>query len=350
MKQIFGVYRAFFNQILSRINPETVHNLVVRLGRILQRSRVANNLLSRNFAFSHPALSSTVWDIFFENPVGLAAGFDKNAQIVDVLFSFGFGFVEVGSVTAQRSDGNPKPRLFRQIEERAILNRMGLNNLGADTVYKNTIQTRKHPVGINIAKTNDLQLLGKQSIEDMLYTYKKFSTIADYLVLNLSCPNTKDGKTFEEEQPLRMLLTAIQNCRSSKPLLVKISPNLSPQNLEKIVESSINFSIDGFIISNTLSTERGGLSGIPLQKDSTKTIRRVYQQTDGKKPIIGVGGINSAESAYEKIKSGASLIQIYTGLIFQGPNLIKKINKGLVKLLRDDGFSCIAHAVGTDAK
>lgn len=344
------MYRFLFNQILSKINPETIHNIVIGFGRFVQRGRVANNLFSRNFTFNHQSLFSTVWDIPFENPIGMAAGFDKNAEIVDFLFSLGFGFVEIGSVTAHPSNGNPKPRLFRQIEKEALLNRMGLNNLGADTIFNNLARIKNRPFGVNIAKTHDLQIFGDRAIEDMLQTFQKFSGVADYLVLNLSCPNTQEGKTFEEEGPLRNLLHTIQIHRSNKPLLLKISPDLSPRKLEAIVVSSIDFSVDGFVISNTLPTERGGLSGVPLQKDSTDTIRNVYQMTAGGKPIIGVGGVDSAESAYEKIRAGASLIQIYTGIIFQGPRLIKKSNKGLVKLLRDDGFSCVAEAIGVDAK
>ncbi len=325
--------------ILFQLDPEKAHEAAIWLGK---------SLWSRPFSwlyhYEHECLRTNVCGIDFTNPVGLAAGFDKNAELVDFLPALGFGFLEVGSVTAKPSAGNPRPRLFRIPAEEALVNKMGLNNIGAGEML-GRLQGRKFsfPLGINIAKTNDSTIMGDKAIEDMCYTIQKISPVADYITLNISCPNTKDGKTCEDSDQLEELLAAIT---PGKPLFIKISPTLSYKMLDGILSVAENYGVNGYVLSNTITHSDGGLSGKPLREKATKIIQYVYSHLDHP-TIIGVGGIFSAEDAYEKIKAGASLIQVYTGLIYEGPGLVKKIKKGLVTLLERDGFSSVREAVGS---
>jgi dihydroorotate dehydrogenase len=305
------------------------------------------------------------YGIDFHSPVGLGAGFDKNGKLLNLFPSLGFGFVEIGSVTAHPGLGNPKPRIFRLPADRAIINRMGLNNDGVDALAHRLSETlRTIPCGINIAKTHDPEILGSRAIDDFCYAFKTISDYADYIALNISCPNTKEGKTFEDPHALDELLSAVKSLEKGferkKPLLIKISPDLSYKTLDEILDISEHHGINGYVISNTSLRRdglmakaekisrigQGGLSGAPIKTRATEMI--AYTYTHLKKPfIIGVGGIFSASHAYEKIKAGASLIQVYTGLIYEGPSLVKNINKGLVAFLKADGFSSLKEAVGT---
>src|SRR3989344_2537197 len=336
-------------------NPEFTHNLVLEFGKIVQNINLPYHDDTR--------LHAEVFGLSFRNPVGLAAGFDKNAELMNLFYSLGFGFVEVGSVTANSSEGNKKPRLFRLSKDQALVNRLGLNSRGADKVYQNLQVQAKFPVGINIAKTNDKKISGDEAVKDYLHTFATLSPLASYVTLNISCPNTEDGRTFEDPKTLDSLLFEIRRFTCvNVPVLVKLSPDLSEESLTKIIEVCDLYNIDGYIVANTSSrrenllsgTEEisgiglGGLSGKPIQRKSTQTIKFVHRLTQGKVPIIGVGGIDSAESAYEKIKAGASLIQLYTGLIYQGPMLARRINKGLIYLLERDGLNNISKAVGVE--
>ena len=351
--------------ILFQFDPESIHNKIFGLGHSIQNSKLLSSLTSRTFQYKNERLQTNVFALNFENPVGLAAGFDKNALLMDFFYSLGFGFIEIGSITAKPSKGNERPRLFRLQKDRAIINRMGLNEEGVDIIHSRllfNIQNRKYPVGVNIAKTNDINIVGDEAVKDFLYSFDKLFAFVDYITLNISCPNTEDGRTFENNpNDLNSLLKEIRSRNSNKPILIKLSPDISREDLENTLDVCNSNNMGGYIVTNTsiernLTTSRkvierigkGGLSGKPIQQKSTQMVRLVYKLTQGEIPIIGVGGIDSAESAYEKIKAGASLVQLYTGLVYEGPVLIKKINNGLVELLEGDGLSNISEAVGVE--
>ncbi|MBS1266554.1 MAG: Dihydroorotate dehydrogenase (quinone) [Candidatus Woesearchaeota archaeon] len=330
--------------VLFRLDAERVHSSVINFAKIIQNNRFLQTPLNK-FRYENKRLHTQVYGLHFENPVGLAAGFDKNGEVIEFMHALGFGFIEIGSITAKSCDGNKKPRIFRFLEKEAIVNYMGLNNHGADNIEQTLNSSVKPcPLGISIAKTNDSEITGTRAIEDYIYSIGSLSNHANYMVLNLSCPNAKDGRTFEEPDQLSTLLSSIGSFEV--PTLVKLSPNA--QKIEKIVDLCQEYNISGFVISNTMSHQKpkGGLSGAPLREASTVLIRRMFEITQGTMPIIGVGGIDSAETAYEKIKAGASLVQLYTGLVYQGPGVVGKINKGLVDLLKKDGYDSISEAVG----
>lgn len=347
-------------------DPENAHDRILKVGEYLGRSPL-REAVGWLYDFKDSRLESDVCGIHFLNPVGMAAGFDKNGVLLDFLPYLGFGYAEIGSVTAQSSEGNPKTRLFRLPEDEAIINRMGLNGGGADEVAGRLANRKfKIPVGINIAKTNYPSLQDDAAIEDYCYSFEKLYGIADYIVINISCPNTEDGRTFEDLHSLRELLYGlrtverelIENGCEKKPVLIKISPDLSYSTLDGILEVSEHFTA-GYVMCNTSSGRfglrtskkriaeigRGGLSGKPVRGKSTELIGYTYRHLE-RPVIIGAGGIDSPEAAYEKIRAGASLVQVFTGLVYEGPALVKKINQGLVKLLERDGFSSIPEAVG----
>ncbi len=362
-----------FRPLLFRMDAERAHKLGSGVARLAQTT--APFAVDSIFGYEHEALSQRIWDLHFPNPVGLAAGFDKNARLVPFWARLGFGFVEVGSVTAKPSRGNPRPRAFRLREDEALINRMGLNNQGSDKIARR-LRRRSirdgRPLGINLAKTHDPTIIGEFGIEDFRYSFRKLAPLADYVALNISCPNTKEGKTFEEPDLFHLLLAAIFEERKTLdlqvPILVKLSPPYSDRvkfdsRVEEIVSISAAHGVHGFIATNT-SSERmdltadpetlerigpGGLSGAPIEARATHMVRYLRRLTNGNVPIIGVGGVRSAESAYAKIRAGASLVQLYTGLVYEGPGIIKRIKQGLVQLLEKDGFSNIREAVGVDA-
>lgn len=363
----------FFRPLLFRLDPERAHNISVNAARLSQAFNLP--MMTSMFEYGHPALGQTLWGLEFPNPVGLAAGFDKNARLVPFWQKIGFGFVEVGSVTAQSAKGNKRPRAFRLPEDRAIINRMGLNNQGAEKISRRIAKLtdkRSVPLGINIAKTHDNAILGDAAIEDFRYSFQRVAPLADYVALNISCPNTADGKTFEDPESLDALLKVIfaerTALQSNVPVLVKLAPPLSPQvvfdsMVEEAVDLALKHGVQGFIATNTapdrayLTTSeaiverigRGGLSGAPLEERSTQLVRYLYNKVKGQVPIIGVGGISSAETAYRKLRAGASLVELYTGLVYEGPGVIKRIKEGLVTLFEKDGFASIQEVVGADA-
>lgn len=364
----------WFRPWLFRMEAEKAHDLTLRVAGLAEAS--VPWLLRRLFQVDVPCLRQELWGVDFANPVGLAAGMDKNAAHVGLWQDLGFGFVEVGSVTARPSSGNPKPRAFRVPEAEALINRMGLNNKGASAVAAR-IKARRHryrvPVGINLAKTHDPMILGQAGLDDFVTSFRLLAPHADYVVLNVSCPNTTEGKTFEEPEALDGLLSAIQTERQilcpGLPLLVKLSPpaveapNAAQESrLAETVSLLLSHKVDGVVATNTASDRaglgmiddatiehigRGGLSGQPLRERSTLLIRQIYRQVGTQLPIIGVGGVASAAQAYAKIRAGASLVQLYSGLVYQGPGVVTQINRGLVDLLARDGFTSIADAVGT---
>ncbi len=324
------------------------------------------------FRFEHESLRIALWGHQFANPIGLAAGFDKNAHLINFWPRVGFGFAEVGSVSFRASRGNPKPRAFRLPLDRALINRMGLNNEGAERIAERIGHRGMYhpfPLGINLAKTHDPAIVGEEAVIDYVESFRLLGGAANYIALNISCPNTADGKTFEDPVSLDALLKEIMAARDEVnprvPILVKMSPPLSDRVvfdslLEEVVSVCLEHQVHGFIASNTAADRNGlltddqtlerigpgGMSGPPLAKRSNRMIRYLYDRTGGKLPIIGVGGVESAETAYEKIRAGASLVQLYTALVYEGPGLIKRIKKDLVKLLLEDGYSSVGQAVG----
>ena len=359
-----------YRKWLFRMDPERAHGLGLTAGRIGQR--VAPAGIRNAFAFDDPMLEQWVWRTRITSPIGFAAGFDKNAMVIELAELIGCGYTEVGSVTARRSRGNPRPRAFRLPADEAVINRMGLNNHGARRIAAR-IKRRGDgiPLGVNIAKTHDPRIMGDDAIADFVASFKRLAPLADYITLNVSCPNTREGKTFEEPESFEKLISAISSERAALkkdvPVLVKLSPPVTDRvvfdsDTEAIVELSRHFGIDGFVACNTASDRSGlttpedelraigagGLSGPPVEERTNQLIRYLYERTEGSMVIIGVGGIRDGESAYRKIRAGASLLQVYTALIYQGPGVIQRIKQELVDRLKADGFNRIVDAVGAD--
>jgi dihydroorotate oxidase A (EC 1.3.3.1) len=313
--------------------------------------------------FSAPALAVRLWGLDFPNPIGLAAGFDKNAEAVDALLALGFGFVEVGTVTLRAQAGNPRPRLFRLPEARAVINRMGFNNDGAAVVGRRLARRRDEGragiVGANIGPNRDcLDPAG-----DCATVIQSLAAYVDYLVINVSSPNTPGLRDLQRSRALELLLQraidARQRANPKIPLLVKIAPDLTPGEIEDIAGVALSLQLDGVIATNTTIArpaglsgrhrdETGGLSGRPLLESSTAVIDALARATAGRLPLVGVGGISAGADAYAKVRAGASLVQVYTALVYEGPALAVALARQLHRCLQRDGFDCVAAAVGVD--
>jgi dihydroorotate dehydrogenase len=319
------------------------------------------------YGYRHPSLEMRLWNRDFPNPVGLAAGFDKDALLVDPLLALGFGFVEVGTVTPRGQPGNPRPRLFRLTRERALINRMGFNNLGALRLAQRLERRRGRSglVGVNVGKNLDTKL--DDAVSDYLTCLHAVYPVADYIAVNLSSPNTP-GLRKLQEKPLLAEMTRLLTQERDKlatttgrkiPFLIKIAPDLSEPELADVVEVAMGAGIDGLIATNTTTSrdglrsrhrkEEGGLSGGPLREEALRTIAVLYRLSQGRLPLVGVGGVASAQEAYALIRAGASLVQLYTALVFRGPRTVRRIKRGLVRLLRRDGFASVGEAVGSAA-
>ncbi|MFC6767073.1 quinone-dependent dihydroorotate dehydrogenase, partial [Natrinema soli] len=315
--------------------------------------------LADAYQYRHPALEVDLFDATFPNPVGVAAGFDKNAEVTHALAALGFGFVEIGTVTPYPQAGNDRPRLFRLREDEAMVNRMGFNGQGMERV-KSRLEadgTPTVPLGVNVGKMNSSS--EREAIEDYRRVFDRLSPFADYVVVNVSCPNTPDE--FDEGSPehLRAIFETLEaeNDRDV-PILVKIGPDEPEESVFDLIDIVREFDLDGIVATNTSTSreglesprreEWGGLSGKPLADRSTAVVRSIAEYTGGDLPIIGVGGVDSPATAYEKIRAGASLVQLYTGFVYEGPSTAKRINRGLVELLERDGFSSVEDAVGAD--
>ncbi|SDZ34016.1 quinone-dependent dihydroorotate dehydrogenase [Thermoactinomyces sp. DSM 45892] len=354
-------------KILFRMDPEVAHEWTIRSLQLLQQMPFLAKSIQQKWEVRHPSLSSQVAQHSFPNPVGLAAGFDKHANVYPALAHLGFGFVEVGTLTPRPQSGNARPRLFRLPEDQAIINRMGFNNHGVeDAVHSfQTLPRPTIPIGINLGKNKDTP--NEQASQDYTIGLQTLYPYGDYFVINISSPNTQGLRDLQEAKALEKLLTdilqtrdrCIQSHQVKKPIFLKIAPDLTEEQLIEIMEIVLHTKMDGMIATNTTlsregllnqvsSHETGGLSGRPLTSRSTRWIAEIYRFTQGKVPIIGVGGIFTAEDAYAKIRAGASLVQVYTGMIYQGPAVVKQINQGLVKLLKRDGFASVQDAVGVD--
>ncbi|HEV7453943.1 MAG TPA: quinone-dependent dihydroorotate dehydrogenase, partial [Candidatus Saccharimonadales bacterium] len=351
----FNFYR-LLRPFLFLIDPEKAHHLALMLLKMGAGPHIKNDALD--------ILKTRVCGLNFPNPVGLAAGFDKQAEVMDEMFGFGFGFVELGSITPRPQSGNAKPRLFRIAEAEAIINRFGFNSDGFDVCqrriiahYDASVQKSLGILGINIGKNKD----STDAAADYTVGIKKFAPYAHYLTVNISSPNTPGLRDLQEREKLAGLLEqvmAMRNaCAKKPPLFVKVAPDQTTGQLADIAEVALASGVDGIILGNTtvtrpasipavLAKETGGLSGKPLFEMSTSALASLYKLTQGKIPLIGCGGIASAQDAYAKILAGASLVQLYTALIFEGPFLVRRVNRELAALLARDGFKSVGEAVG----
>jgi len=363
------IYPSFIRPFLFTLEPERAHKAVFEFLKLVQYFPILKKVLKRRYFFEHPALKQDFFGCHFKNPVGVAAGFDKNCEIFDVLPSLGFGFMECGTVTAEDQSGNLGPRIFRLEKDKALINRLGFNNHGASWVEKHFERRSalfnggtevSPPLGINIGKSRVTEL--DRASEDYCFTFGKLFSYGDYFVVNVSSPNTP--RLRELEKNLTPLLKALEKKNLEmaeklkirpKPLFVKISPDLTAGELEEVVASCLKNQVTGIIATNTtLGRDRlhlsapleGGLSGQPLRIKSTIILKDIYKQAKDRLILIGVGGIFSAQDVYDKILSGASLVQLYTGWVYGGPSTILDINKGLAALLEKDGFKNVQEAVG----
>ncbi|MDP9421627.1 MAG: quinone-dependent dihydroorotate dehydrogenase [Pseudomonadota bacterium] len=302
-----------------------------------------------------PSLRTTVAGIDFPSPVGLAAGFDKDGEVAEAMLGAGFGFVEIGTVTPRPQVGNAKPRLFRLAEDRAVINRMGFNNEGQEAAIGRLRRlTRIHGViGVNVGANKD----SADRIADYVGGIRKLAPVARYLTINISSPNTPGLRGLQDQGVLDELLSAIREVRSGKPIFLKVAPDLEPQDAERIVRSALDHRIDALIVANTTvsrpplrsrhAAEAGGLSGAPLKPLALEALRQFRFASGGEIPLIGVGGIENADDAWERIRAGASLVQLYSAMVYEGPGIGMRIAKGLAKRLEQKGMSSIAEAVGT---
>jgi dihydroorotate dehydrogenase len=340
--------------LLFRLPAETAHELVQTGLRTAQGTPV-EDALARRYVVDDERLETTVFGQTFPNPVGVAAGFDKNARVPRALAALGFGHVEVGGVTAERQAGNPRPRMFRLGEDDAIVNRMGFNNEGADAVGPRLARADVPvPVGVNIGKSKDAPL--DEAADDYLYTFERVREGGDFFVVNVSSPNTPGLRDLQDREHLETILSTLLDA-GADPLLVKFSPDLHRDAIAEGVALAEELGLSGVVATNTTTdraddlqsaaaTEEGGLSGRPLEERATETVRFVAERTD--LPVVGVGGVFTAEDAYRKIRAGADLVQLYTGLVYRGPGIARDINRGLLRLLERDGFDSVEAAVGAD--
>ena len=341
-----------FRSLIFKIDPETAHNLAIKSLKL----NLTPNLMDNDKNDS--MFKSTLFGKEIDNPIGMAAGFDKNAEVYNPLFKLGFGFVEVGTVTPFKQYGNPKPRVFRLVEDQALINRLGFNNLGAENV-SNRIRSNLNMglLGINIGPNKD----SNDRLNDYLIGLRTFHDIADYITVNISSPNTENLRSFHDEEKFDELMNLIQEekfkLKSKIPIVVKISPDISEEQIELVSKILIDHKVSAVIISNTTSGNReklnnilkhqkGGLSGKPLEEEANKLIGKFYKLLKGKIEIIGVGGVDSGESAHRKFLAGASYIQLYTGMVFQGPNIVGKIKKELKEILKADGIKNFREIIG----
>ncbi|MFA6917905.1 MAG: quinone-dependent dihydroorotate dehydrogenase [Candidatus Gracilibacteria bacterium] len=354
------LYKSLARKIFFLIDPEKIHNWMLIFGQFLGSNPITRGITAFFFSYSNKKLEQTILGMHFKNPVGLAAGFDKNSRIIDIMKPTGFGFTEVGSITGEPCYGNPKPRLWRLIKSQGLLINYGLTNDGSEKISKRLAKKHfKIPVAISIAKTNCKEASTVEGgIADYVKAYKAFADIGNFSVINISCPNAHGGEPFTDPQKLEKLLAEITKIPTKKPIFIKIAPDLEDEMTDQIIEISQKYGVKGFICTNLTKNRsnskileknlaaQGSISGKPIEDLANKMIAHVYKKTGGKSVIIGVGGISSAEDAYRKIKLGASLVQLITGMIYEGPQLISEINQGLVKLLKKDGFKNVSEAVG----
>ena len=348
---MFSIIRPY----IFSLDPEVAHDLAIKSLKV--------NILPKSFfkVDGEEMLETTLFGNNISNPIGLAAGFDKSAEVYNSLFKFGFGFIEVGTVTPKQQLGNPKPRIFRLEKDQALINRLGFNNHGSEIISKRI--SNNHPegfLGINIGPNKET----KNKEEDYYICLSRLSMFAGYITINISSPNTEGLRDFHDQGELKKLLSGLNKIINEKkiecPIAIKISPDIKDDEISKIVDLVSSHNIKGIVVSNTTDSNRdnlsdikkhevGGLSGQPLKDISTNLIKRIYKETKGKIKIIGVGGVDSGQSAYEKITSGADAVQLYTGMVYKGPGIVKEIKKDLVSILKKENIKNISEAVGINA-
>ncbi len=370
--------KPFYPLLLNTVksDPETAHRQMLKTLSKMETSRdtawgnLAIKQLEKSFCCNDLRLQQSLWGLNFINPLGLAAGFDKDGTAAGMWSSFGFGFAELGAVTLHSQPGNPRPRMFRLPEDKAALNRMGANNLGAAVMADTLARTWKRqprtiPIGINLCKSKITSL--ERAAEDYVGSFKYLQDVADYFVINVSSPNTPGLRSLQAGEQLEPILSGLQTVNlNDKPILIKIAPDLNWEDIKEILNLATNYNLAGIIATNTtirrdalktkilketgqnIEDEAGGISGLPVKDRSTQIIRFIYQETNGKLPIIGVGGIFTAQDAWEKIIAGASLLQVYTGWIYRGPWMVKEVLSGLLARLNEKGLDNIKDAVGLE--
>lgn len=363
-----SLYSSIIRPILFRLPAESAHEFALASLRASLAPSTVRNLVSRRLQFETDQ-NLNRFGLEFRNPIGLAAGFDKNGTAADALSALGFGFIEVGTVTNQPQPGNPKPRVFRLPKDQALINRLGFNNCGAAQLAANVRRHRPDCViGVNIGKSRAVPI--NQAIPDYLASFEAVFEVSDYIAINVSSPNTPNLRDLQQSALLDQLLAALQTRNMElahrnllphpKPLLLKIAPDLSDADIESIVDVALRAKMSGIIATNT-TTKRaglttsisqldilgdGGLSGAPLRERSNQVISQIYRLTRGTLPIVGVGGVFGASDAWEKICAGASLIQLYTGFIYEGPGVVRRINQGIAEILKHEGVNSLDDAVG----
>ena len=347
---MFSILKPF----LFNLDPETAHDLAIKTLKF-------NYLPKKIFKVEdEQILNIELFGRNFSNPIGLAAGFDKSAEVYNSIFKLGFGFVEVGTVTPLKQFGNPRPRIFRLESDNALINRLGFNNDGME-IIKNRIKSEKNKgiLGINIGPNKET----KDQKNDFCLCLKNFIDVADYITVNISSPNTAGLRDFHEQKKLNELLLSLNKINNDNkkkiPIFLKVSPDIEENDIVEIANTVVQNDISALVLTNTTNSNRenltsetkkeeGGLSGEPLREISTDIIRKFYKKLKGEIPIIGVGGVNSGKSAYEKITAGASLLQLYTGLVYKGPLVAKEIKKELIQILKNEGINNIKEVVGTE--
>ena len=337
--------------IIFKFSPEVAHSLAIKALKL------------NNIPYSKPKdnhiLETTFYEKKLSSPIGVAAGFDKNAEVYNHLFNLGFGFVEVGTITPKPQFGNPKPRVFRLEEDEALINRLGFNNSGSEQISQTIKENNKKGfLGINIGPNKD----SKDRIEDYLICFRKFYNLADYITINISSPNTENLRDFHNQDELNLLIDKLKNekkeLNSNIPLAIKVSPDLNDDQINEVSKIIMEQEIGIIIVSNTTDKnrenlkninklEKGGLSGKPIEKISNEAISKFYKILKDKTKIIGVGGVSNGQDAFEKIISGATLVQLYTGMVYRGPRIASKISEELIDLLKNKGFKNVSEAIGT---
>ena len=357
-------------------DPETAHRQMLKTLNNLETNRhsiwgsLTIKQLEKSFCIRDRRLEQTLWGLDFNNPFGLAAGFDKDGTAAGMWSSFGFGFAELGAVTLHSQPGNPRPRMFRLPEDKAALNRMGANNLGA-AVMADTLartwkrQPRKIPIGINLCKSKIASI--EDAAADYVGSFEYLQDVADYFVVNVSSPNTPGLRSLQAVEQLEPIVSDLQTANTQhKPILIKIAPDLDWQDIKNILNLATNYNLSGVIATNTtirrdglhtnvlketgrsIKDEAGGISGLPVKQRATEVIRFIYEETNGNLPIVGVGGIFNADDAWEKIVAGASILQVYTGWVYEGPWMVERVLSGLLAKLDEKGMNNISEAVGLE--
>ena len=337
--------------LIFKFSPEVAHSLAIKALKL------------NNIPYSKPKdnhiLETTFCEKKLSSPIGVAAGFDKNAEVYNPLFNLGFGFVEVGTITPKPQFGNPKPRVFRLEEDEALINRLGFNNSGSEQISQTIKENNKKGfLGINIGPNKD----SKDRVEDYLICFRKFYNLADYITINISSPNTENLRDFHKQDELNSLIDKLKNekkeLNSNIPLAIKVSPDLNDDQINEVSKIIMEQEIGIIIVSNTTDKnrenlkninklEKGGLSGKPIEKISNEAISKFYKILKDKTKIIGVGGVSNGQDAFQKIISGATLVQLYTGMVYRGPRIASKISKELIDLLKNKGFKNVSEAIGT---